>query len=411
LTGVALDTSTQGAHSFAVQATDAVGNTTMQTIGYTVVAVPNAAPVAVADTADTDQAKPVSGNVLTNDSDPEGDALSVLSSNETGVGGQFVMAADGTFTYTPIATFSGVETYSYTVTDGHGNSAQSTVTITVHADVVTPNVSCNVPAGWSATEVTVTCTATDAGTGFGGASQTSFDLVSALGAGNEGPVSLDPPSVCDDAGNCTDLPPVTVLVDRKAPQVSSANDGATYTTTQTGLTKQITCADGGSGLAQPTCPQQGEALDMTAGTHSFTVIVSDAVGNTTTSTFTYTVVAPTGLTVSVEDASATEGNLLKIIRVPVRLSAASKSTVTVKYSVVAGTAGSQDALVPMTGTMTFTPNRRTGLTPTVLYIPLIVIGDRTVEPNETLSVTITATGADVKRGAATVTIVNDDRVR
>lgn len=158
----------------------------------------------------------------------------------------------------------------------------------------------------------------------------------------------------------------------------------------------------------PACPQHGAPLDMSVGSHSFTVTVTDAVGNSTTRTFTYTVVVDNVITVSVEDTSVTEGDLLNVAMVPVRLSQASLTKVTVNYTVAAGTAGNRDALVPMSGTLTFTPDRRTGLTPTVQYIVVVIIGDRVDEPNETLAVKIMATGAAVKRGVAVVTIIDDD---
>ncbi len=309
----------------------------------------------------------------------------------------------------------GAHAFTVAAADNVGNTATRTITYTVVGapDTTAPVVSCTVPSGWSATEVAVPCVATDSGSGFPSGNQSTFTLTSAIGAGNEGPASLDPQPVCDQAANCTDLPPFTVQVDRKAPSVASTNDGATYQSTQTGLTKNVTCADGGSGLAQTTCPQHGQALDMSVGPHSFTVTVTDRVGNSTTRTFTYTVVVapPAGVTVSVENVSITEGNLLAVAMVPVRLSQASRTPVAVNYRVAAGTAGSNDAVLPFTGSLTFTPDRRTGLTPTVQYIYVIIIGDRIDEPNETINVTITATGAPVARGAATVTIIDDDPPR
>src|SRR4029079_16769586 len=96
-------------------------------------------------------------------------------------------------------------------------------------------------------------------------------LTTNVAVGQEGAATLDPKPVCDDAGNCTDLTPFTVNVDRKTPAWASTTDGATYVSNQTGLTKNVTCGDAGSGLAQPTCPQNGEGLDMSVGVHSFTV--------------------------------------------------------------------------------------------------------------------------------------------
>ena len=55
------------------------------------------------------------------------------------LGGKLVMAADGSYTYDPasiptietLALGTHLETFSYTVSDGHGDTATSTLTITV----------------------------------------------------------------------------------------------------------------------------------------------------------------------------------------------------------------------------------------------------------------------------------------
>jgi hypothetical protein len=49
----------------------------------------------------------------------------------TAQGGSVTLAADGTFTYTPAAGFSGSDTFTYTVSDPTGRTATGTVTITV----------------------------------------------------------------------------------------------------------------------------------------------------------------------------------------------------------------------------------------------------------------------------------------
>ena len=104
-------------------------------------------PVAEDDINNTSINTPVDGNVLTNDSDPDGDPLTVTEVNGTPIGttiptviptagGAVEMNPDGTYTYTPNPTFVGEDTFTYEVTDPAGNVTTATVTI----DVVNPAV-------------------------------------------------------------------------------------------------------------------------------------------------------------------------------------------------------------------------------------------------------------------------------
>ena len=68
--------------------------------------------------------------ILENDSDPEGDALSITA-NASPQFGELVLNADGSFIYVPNAGFSGSDQFSYTITDGNGNEDSATVQITV----------------------------------------------------------------------------------------------------------------------------------------------------------------------------------------------------------------------------------------------------------------------------------------
>ncbi len=83
----------------------------------------NAAPVASNDTATTHS--PVTIDVLANDSDPNGDALSVVAA--LAPHGVAVINDDNTVTYTPNDGFSGQDTLAYTISDGHGGTASATV--------------------------------------------------------------------------------------------------------------------------------------------------------------------------------------------------------------------------------------------------------------------------------------------
>lgn len=90
----------------------------------------NRAPVAVNDTAATRENKPVAINVLANDSDPDGDAISVTSIAKPS-NGTLVSKKDGSASYKPNAGFTGTDVFSYTISDGKGGSSSATVTVTV----------------------------------------------------------------------------------------------------------------------------------------------------------------------------------------------------------------------------------------------------------------------------------------
>ncbi len=77
----------------------------------------NTAPKAVADEFTTGQDLDTTGNVLTNDTDVDGDRLTAKL--VTGPAhGDVVLNADGSFSYTPDTDFHGTDSFSYTVSDG-----------------------------------------------------------------------------------------------------------------------------------------------------------------------------------------------------------------------------------------------------------------------------------------------------
>ncbi|KAI9549370.1 hypothetical protein GHT06_003736 [Daphnia sinensis] len=108
----------------------------------------NDMPVAVDDVVTTPEDSPVSGNVLTNDTDVEGNTLTVSGYSIVGITGPFtigtpatipsigtiILNADGTFTFTPVANYNGtVPVITYTVSDGNGGTDMGDLAITVTA--------------------------------------------------------------------------------------------------------------------------------------------------------------------------------------------------------------------------------------------------------------------------------------
>ncbi len=89
----------------------------------------NSPPVAVDDSGTTTQDTPVIIDVLENDSDQDGDTLSVLTTSDPGNGTVEVLT-DQTVEYTPVNGFSGDDQFTYTISDGY-LTATATVTVSV----------------------------------------------------------------------------------------------------------------------------------------------------------------------------------------------------------------------------------------------------------------------------------------
>ncbi|MFC3690054.1 Ig-like domain-containing protein [Aquipuribacter hungaricus] len=117
-----------GRDVFTYTVTDGRGGTSTATVQVDVV---NTAPVAVADTATTPAGTARVVDVLTNDTDPDGDTRRVRSvSPASARGGQVELLGDGTVRYTP-GPVRGTDTFTYVVEDSRGGSDTATVTVTV----------------------------------------------------------------------------------------------------------------------------------------------------------------------------------------------------------------------------------------------------------------------------------------
>jgi len=92
--------------------------------------VANQPPVAVNDIATTHAGTPVTIAVLANDSDPNGDVLSVTSAGPAKYGTVSVNP-DKTVTYTPVTWFVGTDSFTYSIADGKGGTASASVMVTM----------------------------------------------------------------------------------------------------------------------------------------------------------------------------------------------------------------------------------------------------------------------------------------
>jgi VCBS repeat-containing protein len=134
---------------FTYDISDGHGGTAATTLTITIHGS-NHPPVANPDTntiASDAVPNSVTGNVLTNDTDPDNDTLTVTTTTAmVGNYGSLVIAPSGDYTYIlneangavlalPINTVL-TETFNYSITDGHGGTSSSTVTIQIAGTLV-----------------------------------------------------------------------------------------------------------------------------------------------------------------------------------------------------------------------------------------------------------------------------------
>jgi hypothetical protein len=124
-----------GFYDITLAASNAAGNSSASASYIVSNSLANAVPTASNDSATTDQDTAVSVSVLANDSDPDGDALSITTFSQ-GSNGAVTFGSSGILIYTPKSGFSGTDSFSYTVSDGKGGTDNAVVNITVNAVIV-----------------------------------------------------------------------------------------------------------------------------------------------------------------------------------------------------------------------------------------------------------------------------------
>jgi hypothetical protein len=184
-------------------------------------------------------------------------------------------------------TVDGTTTIDSWATDTYGTPS-TTTSLTVKVDHTAPAVSCATPpSGWSASDVTIACSASDAMSGLANPSQAQFSLTTAVPAGTESnSATTNSVSVCDAAGNCATAGPITgIKVDRKAPAISCAAAPAAWSSAD--VTLACTATDGVSGLADPGQAQFSLTTSVATGAETASAStgsksVCDAAGNCAT---------------------------------------------------------------------------------------------------------------------------------
>ena len=134
------DAGLDGPVAFSVVATDPDG---LSVRAGQVLDLRNTVPEALPDgVVTTEEDVPVTIDVLANDTDADGDTLSVVAVDGRTVsqgvpilvtGGSVVLNADGTLTFTPAPDFNGTASFSYTASDGEGETDDATFDLLVTA--------------------------------------------------------------------------------------------------------------------------------------------------------------------------------------------------------------------------------------------------------------------------------------
>ncbi|MCP3869977.1 MAG: tandem-95 repeat protein, partial [Gammaproteobacteria bacterium] len=117
-----------GTVTFAYIISDGNGDTASAGVSLTVTAV-NQVPLAESDTANTTEDTNTTIDVLSNDSDPDGDTLTIAAV-VPGSGGTTFTNGDR-ITYRPAVNFTGQDSFTYTISDERGGVASASVSVTV----------------------------------------------------------------------------------------------------------------------------------------------------------------------------------------------------------------------------------------------------------------------------------------
>lgn len=306
-----------GEDQFTYQASDGVDDSNIASVKLTVTGV-NDAPTAAADSYATNEDTPLTVNVaqgvLVNDDDVDGDSLTAVVVDQPSHG-TLVLAADGSFTYTPNANFFGSDSFTYRASDGAVSTDPVTVTLLVNelGDPPTAN-----PNSYTVDEDAVLTVNAANGVLSNDTDPDSETLTAAVVAlPSHGTLSLaadgsfvytptanyfGPDSftyTASDGVNTSAAATVTITVAAVADAPTANDDSATATADGAAKTIDVLANDS-------TAPDGNQALTITAltqGSNGGTVAISSgsvtyqpASGFVGTETFTYTIEDTDGLT-------------------------------------------------------------------------------------------------------------------
>ncbi|MEW8297072.1 MAG: retention module-containing protein, partial [Candidatus Thiodiazotropha sp.] len=383
-----------GTDTFTYTVDDGNGGTDTATVTVTVGAV-NDAPIATDDTVGTNEDTPVTVDVLPNDSDPDGDTLTVVSVTQGANGAVTIDPVSGNPVYTPNPDFNGTDTFTYTVDDGNGGTDTATVIVTVGAVNDAPVATDDAVGTNEDTPVTVDVLPND--------SDPDGDTltVTSVTQGTNGTVTIDPVSgnpiytpnpdfngsdsftyTVDDGNGGTDTATVTVTVGA-VNDAPFASDDSVGTNEDTPVTVDVLPNDSdpdGDALTVVSVTQGvngAVTIDPVSGnpvytpnpdfngTDTFTYTVDDGNGGTDTATVTVTVAAVNDAPLANNDTVGTDEDTPVTVDVLPNDSDPDGDALTVT-SVTQGTNGTV-TIDPVSGNPVYTPNPDFNGTDTFTY--------------------------------------------
>ena len=288
-------------------------------------------PVANDDAITTPEDTPVTASATGNDipSSDGGNVWSLVGENGGAAHGTVTMTAEGTYTYTPGADWSGVDTFNYKICDVDGSCDPAVVTVTVTPVNDLPVANDDSVTTPEDTPVTASVTGNDVLSGDGGNTWSRLtdpadgDVVFS----SDGSYTYTPDAdwsgidsftyeICDVDGDC-DPATVTIKVN-PVNDLPVANDDSVTTPEDTPVTASVTgndvlSGDGGNTWSKLTDPANGDVVFNSDGSYtytpdadwsgidSFTYEICDVDGDCDPATVTITVTPVNDCPVAVDD--------------------------------------------------------------------------------------------------------------
>jgi DNA/RNA endonuclease G (NUC1)/predicted extracellular nuclease len=219
-------------------------------------------PVAVNDSASTNEDNSVTVDVVANDTDVDGDSLSLASVGSAAHGA--VSIVSGKAVYAPAANYNGSDSFGYVVSDGHGGQANGVVSVTINPVNDSPTANSQSVNTNSNTPVVITLTGSDVETPSG---SLTYTVTSGPSHG----------SLSGTGANRTYTPGLNYSgPDSFQFTVTDNGDGSSPALTSSAGTVSITVND----TVGPTVTLNGNSISLWPPNHNYhTVNVSDLVAS------------------------------------------------------------------------------------------------------------------------------------